>query len=349
MDPNNQKPGIAVWVVTPKGAGIARRIAGDLENVTIYAGKNAGSPGDAIGFDSLAGAVEKHFRSYDAHVFVMAAGIAVRMIAPLLDSKHVDPAVVTVDESAAFAISLISGHLGGANAWAEKIAEITGAVPVITTATDRAGVPAVDLLAKQHGLTPDNPEAVRAVSMALISGKTVLRYDPYQVLDPGLGSWTRTIDSPEFGSRPGIYVSHYCPDLPENVLVLRPASLCVGVGLNSGTDAAQLCDAVYSAFARHRLSVKSIREFATICEKTHEPGLREMARHFARPLTGYSRAQLAEIKDVPTPSETVEKYMGVKSICEAAAIKAARSGQILVPKQKTQNTTVAVAALDFLL
>lgn len=348
MDPNSQKSGVALWIVTPKGAGIARRIAGRLENVTIFAGKNACGPGTAIGFDSLAGAVEKHFRSYDAHVFIMATGIAVRMIAPLLDSKHVDPAVVTVDESAAFAVSLISGHLGGANAWTEKIAAVTGACPVITTATDRAGAPAVDLLAKAHGLTPDNPDAVRAVSMALISGKPVLRYDPYQVLDSSMSSWTRAVDIPEFENRPGICICHYCHDLPENVLVLRPASLCVGVGLNSGTDAGRLCDAVYSAFARHRLSVKSIREFATICEKIHEPGLREMARHFASPLTGYSRAELAEIRDVPTPSETVEKYMGVKSVCEAAAIKAARSGQILVPKQKTKNTTVAVAALDFL-
>ncbi|MBA2881557.1 cobalt-precorrin 5A hydrolase [Desulfosalsimonas propionicica] len=349
MDQNNQKPAVAVWVVTPKGAGIAQRIAGSLENVTVHAGKSAGGPEDALFFDSMARAVEKHFRSYDAHVFVMATGIAVRMIGPLLDSKHVDPAVVAVDESAAFAVSLVSGHLGGANAWAEKIAAITGACPVITTATDRAGVPAIDLLAKQHGLTPNNPEAVKAVSMALISGKTVLRYDPYQVLGPELGQWTQDISTPDFGSRPGIYVCHHCPDLPENVLVLRPASLAVGVGLNSGTDATQLCEAVYSAFKRHRLSVKSIREFATICEKTHEPGLREMARHFASPLTGYSRAELAEIRDVPTPSETVEKHMGVKSVCEAAAIKAARSGQILVPKQKTKNTTVAVAALDFLL
>ncbi|MCF8026801.1 MAG: cobalt-precorrin 5A hydrolase [Desulfobacteraceae bacterium] len=348
MDQNNQKPAVAVWAITPKGAGIAQRIAASLENVTVLAGKSAGSPEDALFFDSLAGAVEKHFRSYDAHVFVMATGIAVRMIAPLLNSKHVDPAVVAVDESAGFAVSLVSGHLGGANAWAKKIAAITGACPVITTATDRAGVPAVDLLAKQHGLQADNPEAVRAVGMALISGQKPLRYDPYQVLTPELGQWTQDIRTPDFDGQPGIYVCHHCPDLPENVLVLRPASLAVGVGLNSGTEAGQLCEAVYSAFKRHRLSVKSIREFATICEKTTEPGLREMARHFASPLTGYSRARLAEIKDVPTPSETVEKHMGVKSVCEAAAIKAARSGQILVPKQKTRNTTVAVAALNFL-
>jgi cobalt-precorrin 5A hydrolase len=348
MDQNNQKPAVAVWIVTPKGAGIARRIAALLDNVTIHAGKSAGRPEGALFFDSLAGAVKKYFRSYDAHVFVMATGIAVRMIAPLLDSKHVDPAVVTVDDSAGFAVSLVSGHLGGANAWAKKIADITGACPVITTATDRAGVPAVDLLARQHGLHADNPEAVRAVSMAMISGQKPLRYDPYQTLGQELGQWTQEITTPGFGNQPGIYVYHHCPDLPENVLVLRPASLAVGVGLNSGTDAGQLCEAVYSAFARHGLSVKSIREFATICEKTHEPGLREMARHFARPLTGYSRARLAEIKDVPTPSETVEKHMGVKSVCEAAAIKAARCGQILVPKQKTKNTTVAVAALDFL-
>ncbi|MFP4650781.1 MAG: cobalt-precorrin 5A hydrolase [Desulfobacterales bacterium] len=348
MNQNNKKTSVAVWAVTRRGAEIADLVSGHLPGVTVYAGKSAGYVQGAQRFDSLARAVEKRFADHGGHVFVMSAGIAVRMIAPLISSKHTDPGVVAIDDSGKFCISLLSGHLGGANALAEKIAGITGACPVITTATDRAGVPAIDVLAGEHGLEIENPGAVKAVSTAFIEGKKVPRFDPYKVLDSRLEKYTEALSEPLFQSSPGIYIYHETKELPENVLVLRPASLAVGMGCNSGTSAEELCSAVYRVFAENRLSVKSIRLFATITQKTSEPAMQETAGHFARPLTGFSRQELAEIKNVPTPSEMVEKHMGVKNVCEAAAIKAAQNGPISAAKQKTANTTVAVAVLPFL-
>ncbi|MFW5930476.1 MAG: cobalt-precorrin 5A hydrolase [Desulfosalsimonas sp.] len=348
MNKRREKRRTAIWAVTPGGAEIAFRLAKHIDGAAVYTGKNACGPGNARSFDSLARQVAGCFHEHDAHVFVMSAGIAVRMIAPHLGSKFSDPAVAAVDETGKFAVSLVSGHLGGANALAQKIASVIGAVPVITTATDRAGVPAIDLLAEEYGLETENPSAVKAVSMALISGTRIPCYDPFRILAGKLEGLADLIDKPVFENTPGIYIYQDRIALPETVLVLRPASLAVGVGCNSGTSADELCRAVNTVFEKYGLCTKSIRAFATITQKTGEPGIREIARHFRKPVLGYRADELAEITNVPTPSEMTEKHMGVKSVCEAAAIKAADSGAVIVPKHKTKNTTIAVAALPFL-
>ncbi|MGM0454283.1 MAG: cobalt-precorrin 5A hydrolase, partial [Thermodesulfobacteriota bacterium] len=303
-------------------------------------------PEGAIGFTRLADAVRETFYQYKAHVFVMATGIAVRMIAPYIGEKTSDPAVVAVDDAGRFAVSLLSGHAGGANALAENVAQCIGAVPVISTATDNAGVPAVDLMAEEYGAEIENPAAVRAVSMAFLAGRSVRRHDPYYILDDGLQEWTESCNASGFGNGPGIFVDHFICDLADDVLVLRPKTLVVGVGCNSGTESQELIDAVFGVFDEYGLSRASIRRFATISDKLAEPGLKAMAAHFARPLEGYDRDILAAVGGVKTPSAMVEKHMGVNSVCEAAAIRAAGGGKLLVPKVKSGNVTVAVAAVS---
>jgi cobalt-precorrin 5A hydrolase len=348
MDNYHKNRSIAVWVITPNGAKIASRIASKLSGITVYAGTNAGDVEGTRRFETLSKAVEKHFFTHDAHLFIMAVGITVRMIASLIRSKLTDPAVVAADDSGKFVISLLSGHLGGANALADKIADIISACPVITTATDRADIPSIDMLAQEYGLVIENPSAIRSVSMALILNQKVMRYDPYQVLDTALRNRTTSVSNPIFDNKPGIYIYHHTAKWPENVLVLRPASLVVGVGCNSGASADELYSIVNTLFHQNRLSVQSIRTFATISEKISEPGIQEMIRTFQRPIRGYSRTELAEITNVPTPSKIVEKHMGVKSVCEAAAIKASKMGSLAVSKQKSRNATAAVAVLPCL-
>ncbi|MCK7510842.1 MAG: hypothetical protein MZV70_46760 [Desulfobacterales bacterium] len=127
----------------------------------------------AVPFASLKTALAERFRAYRGHVCVMATGIVVRLLAGLLVHKAEDPAVVVVDEGGGFAISLVSGHLGGANALARQVAAVLGARPVITTATDVNGVPAVDVVALELGLAVENPEAIKAVNMALLAGEPI--------------------------------------------------------------------------------------------------------------------------------------------------------------------------------
>ncbi len=336
----------AVWAVTPRGARLARRIARELPDAQVYLKADGGDDKQSTSFDRLSDAVARVFDRYEAHIFVMAAGIAVRMIAPHIRSKIADPAVLAADEAGRFVISLLSGHTGGANKLAVSVAGHIGATPVITTATDNAGVPAVDVLAEQYEIAIENHGAVRPVSKAFLAGGRVWRHDPYHVLDPALNKWTDRPGPADFERGPGIFIDHRVTEPAGDVLVLRPKTLAAGVGCNSGTSETELIEAVSRVFAAFRLSLSSIRGFATISDKLAEPGLQAMARHFDRKLEGFGRNRLASVADVPNPSETVTKYMGVNSVCEAAAILEAGRGRLVVPKQKRGNVTVAVAVVS---
>jgi len=165
---------IAVWAITPNGAALAVRIAAALPGADVFAtDRLEGLPESAVRFRSLAEAVAGHFHRCDGHVFIMATGIVVRSVAGLLVHKTADPAVVVVDDRGTFAVSLLSGHLGGANRLAGQVAAAIGAQPVITTATDVNAVPAIDVLAAERGLKIENPQAIKTVNMALLTGSPV--------------------------------------------------------------------------------------------------------------------------------------------------------------------------------
>ena len=351
---------IAIWAITPDGAAIAETIAARFRGTTVFTGAAITSPpANAVGFTSLADAVGCEFANFDAHVFVMAVGITVRMIAGHIGTKQTDPAVVVVDDAGRFAVSLLSGHSRGANNLAGLVAQFTGATPVVTTATDNAGVPAIDVLAREYGLDIENPGAVKRVSMAFLTGHRVWRHDPCRILDAALDNYTQPRpgapgeqpDAPDetdtAGYAAGIYIGRDTAEHPANVLVLRPRTLAVGVGCNSGTPADEIICAVQAVFDQYGISTASILNFATIHQKTGEPGLIEAAAYYNRPLAGLSTDELASVKNVPNPSEMVHKHMGVTSVCEAAAILSANTDVLLIPKQKTKNTTLAVAENPF--
>lgn len=349
------RPSIAIWALTPDGARLAQTIARRFRGASVFTGQAvSNAPAGAISFSSLADAVAGEFSRFEAHVFIMAAGIAVRMIAPHIGAKQTDPAVVAIDDAGHFAISLLSGHAGGANHLAGLVAGCTGAMPVITTATDNAGVPAIDVLAKSRGLAMENPEAVKAVSMAFLTGSRVWLYDPRKILANDVEAFCEPVDTffdsvadAAASEIPGIFVDPAAVELPKTVLIVRPRVLAVGAGCNRNTPAGELICAVQAVFDQYGLSVRSIDSFVTIEEKTREPGMIEMADYYGRPLRGYPKEELAAVRNIESPSKMVHKHMGVESVCEAAAMIQAKAPSLLIPKQKTKNTTVAVAEKPF--
>lgn len=186
----------ACHALTPQGATLARSIAASLDGV-VYLPRRFALEGETP-FDAFAPHLAASFREHPAHVFIAAAGIVVRCLAPLLDSKTRDPAVVVCDQQGAFAISLLSGHLGGANDLAARVASLTGGRAVITTATDTAGLPSLDVVARDAGCAIRNIVAVRAVNGALLAGETVTVYDPDDLL--GLARYTG--DDQDLGHAP---------------------------------------------------------------------------------------------------------------------------------------------------
>jgi cobalt-precorrin 5A hydrolase len=277
----------------------------------------------------------------------MATGIVVRGIAPHLQKKGTDPAVVVVDEAGKFAISLLSGHQGGANELARRVAQILNGVPVITTASDVRGLPALDLAAAWTGLAIEEPIALRQVQMAMLSGLKLQLVDPDGFLAGVLAAYPewficeRHLDTALTGGRPGVYVGFRERAWPPAWLVLRPKNLVIGMGCHKGTPASELLKFIREVFNKERLSLASLKTLATIEAKKEEPGLKEAAARLGVEFIWFTKEELQTVK-VPHPSPQVIRLVGVVSVSEAAALKAG-GGELILPKRKGANATLAVA------
>lgn len=346
----NEKRDIAVFALTVQGAKLALVLARELD-ARLYLPRGLAEEHGAEGFDSLLPFVASRFHEHSGHVFVAAAGIAVRAVAPVLRGKDIDPAVVVVDQRGRHAVSLLSGHLGGANALARRVAGITAGQAVITTATDLEDLPAVDVIARERGLAVADPSKIKDVNVALMAG------DPIQVLDPdnrlGVKGEERLeahyVFLPSLQAYspglPGVIVDHSTGPHPEGALVLNPPCLAVGVGCRRGTPATLVVDAVRKTLAQAGLAEKSLMSLASIAAKADEPGLLEAAGVLGAGLFFYESGELAKA-NAPNPSQAVQERMGTPSVCEAAAMLLAQTDSLLVEKTIWGKVTVAVALVS---
>lgn len=290
----------AIYALTADGLALARRIA-DHQPAQIFTLHRLATGSDT-GFERFADQMRSNFSRYHAHICIAATGIVVRAIAPLLDSKTTDPAVLVCDQNGRHVISLVSGHLGGANDLARRIAAHLGAVPVITTATDSAGKPCIETLAKAHGCHIANPEALVHVNAALVQGTPVPLYDPEHRLATAQGPEFVRVPSPE---RALVVVSWQVQNNP-SALVLHPPCLVVGIGCRKGVT----CDAILTALRElctaHSLAKASMSALASVDIKEQEPGLHQAATSCGLPLVFFTRSDLAAIP-TPTPSAMVEE------------------------------------------
>ena len=353
---------LAVWAVTPNGVKLADRLADNLPEADIYVSRNLAEEKPIhIRFEKLSATLEEKFVHYTGHVFIMSTGIVVRLLAPLIQSKIKDPAVVVVDDLGINAISVLSGHIGGANELTRKIAQVIGANPVITTATDINGVPAIDMLAIENGLVIENPGAIKTVNMALLKKEEIRLHDPFNFLAGKLEYMApatfkisrfdiqKYLQQLDIIKKPIVYIDDVVTDLSSTILILRPPTLVAGIGCNRGTDPQEISAHLKKVLESHGLAPTSLKCLASIDVKNDEAGLIEVAESLELPLVFFNREQLSQVKGVENPSPIVEKHVGVKSVCEAAAILASRGGTLIVPKQSTQNATVAIARINFLL
>jgi cobalt-precorrin 5A hydrolase len=338
---------ITILALTPMGAVVARRIAAGLPGAQCRLPAALGGEPGGVPLGRLADAWRQAFARGENLVCVMAAGIVVRGIAPYLRGKDTDPAVVVVDEAGRFAVSLLSGHLGGANALARRVAQVLGGTPVITTATDVQGLPALDVWAAEHGLAIENLPAVRTIHLALLAGRPVRLVDPHGLLAgpaaayPGLLLPAPGLDLALAADGPAVYVGFRERPWPPDWLRLRPRNLVAGMGCHKGTPAAELREFITLVFRQEALSLLSLKALATVEAKKEEPGLRQAARSLGVDFLWFTKTDLQDIP-VPNPSRRVSRHMGVASVSEAAALKAG-GVELIVPKRKAANATLAVA------
>jgi cobalt-precorrin 5A hydrolase len=338
---------IRVVALTPQGAALARRLCRRLPGTECWLPAAQAQDAGDLAFDRLSGVFQEAFEKRENLVCIMAAGIVVRSLAPHLKGKAVDPAVVVVDEAGRFAISLASGHLGGANDLARRVAEILGATPVITTATDVHGLPALDVAAARLGLGIENLAGVREIHLALLRGQAVRLIDPQGYLaemageNPGLFIPENNLDAALETENPTVYVGYKERAWPPGWLILRPQNLVAGVGCHRGASGEEIYAFIKKTFQEQQLSLLSLKALATIAAKKEEPGLREAAGRLGVKLLWFTAPDLQKIT-VPHPSPQVARHLGVASVAEAAALKAG-GVELLVPKLKAPNATIAVA------
>lgn len=300
------------------------------------------------------------WQAFAAHIFVGATGIAVRKIAPLLEDKTRDPAVICVAESGAHVISLASGHLGGANRLARRAARVTGGQAVISTATDLNGLPAFDELAALTRARLRNADALRPLHAALLKGLPIDFCGPEDLFAAHLAALPnlRRIDRPEavtadqaviWCETDGAALRGRCP--ARHVLVAECRCLVLGVGCRRGLPPEELIRLADDFLARQAGGVRpdQIACLASCALKRDEPALAALARRWDVPLRFFEAAELAAVP-VPTPSATVRERAGTPSVCEAAALLAARDGEdmpprLLCPKWKADAATFALARL----
>ncbi len=286
---------------------------------------------------------EEAFANARAIVFVGASGIAVRSIGPFLKSKAVDPAVIVVDDAAHFAIPLVSGHIGGANRLARTIAEIVDAVPVITTATDVNGCFAVDEWAREQGLAICTLAEAKAVSAALLAGKTIGFYSDFPVsgvLPEGL---VVAADG-----EIGIAVTLDEEASPfATTLRLIPRLVTLGIGCRKGKSAEEIAGAVDLALAGQRISRQAVAGVHSIDVKAEESGLLAFCRERGLLFRTFSAEELRLAEGEFSASAFVAGVVGVDNVCERSAVLDSGSGgyggRLVVRKQAHQGVTVAAA------
>jgi len=291
---------------------------------------------------SLSDGIGEWFGKVDAVVFFCAVGIAVRMIAPYLHHKSVDPAVVAIDEAGKFCIPILSGHMGGANELAKRIAAGLGAVSVITTATDRENKFSVDDFARKNKLTISSWELAKEISADILEGKYIKMDSEYPVggecprevqLSEGLTGKGRICISPH------VLTGRYT----EKILQLIPKWYVVGIGCRKDTAKGQIAAAVEKFLEEEGILPEAVESLASIDLKKGEQGLLDYCREKELPFLTYPAEVLQRAEGAFSESAFVEQVTGVSCVCERSAVTAAQ-GELLCRKRIYGGVTIALAA-----
>lgn len=320
---------LAFLAFTEQGERLAARLAAALGGSVQRCGGNC----------SLEAWTAAHFPKNDGLIYVGAAGIAVRAIAPYLKSKTTDPAVVVVDECARYAIPILSGHLGGANDLARAIGRVCGALPVLTTATDVNGVFAADEWAKRQNCLVLNPERIKTVSAKLLAGGTVRVQSSW----PIAGQPPRNVC--QTGDRGADVLLDIHPGTGEK-LQLVPRIAVLGVGCKKNVLPQTLETALAAFLTGAGVCEQAVSAVASIDLKKEEPGLLAFCAAHGWPLKTYPAEQLRAVEGRFTPSAFVKGVTGVDNVCERSAVLAS-GGTLCQGKTAGDGITMALALTPY--
>lgn len=259
------------------------------------------------------------FSDYAAFIFICAAGIAVRKIAPLLKDKLTDPAVLVIDERGQFVIPLLSGHVGGANELAKSIAQALGAIPVITTATDINDMIAVDQMAAANDLSIINRDNIKKVSAGLLKGEAI-----------------------NVALSDDVVITADENDIDDQVLGLLYRPLVIGIGCRKDKDFDALETFFLKTLQEYNCDIKSVAAIASIDVKAKEPALLSLSKKYGIVFKTYTASELADVPGDFEVSEFVEKTVGVADVSARSAAACGKRGTFLLKKKKQDGMTISI-------
>lgn len=343
---------VSVLAITKNGIEIGTKLQEIFPSWNIFAPQKFENENNRVIWytESTSEKIVDLFKNNDALVCLFSLGAVIRLIAPHLKDKKTDPAVIVIDDRINFVISVLSGHIGGANELTQEIAKKLDATPVITTAADVNKTISVDLVGREFGWKIEDDSTVTKVSAYMVNEEKIGVFQ-----DAGNEKWFKelpknvklynTLDELKKSDVRGYLIisdKKIEGEFLKDAVIYRPPSLFVGVGLHWDTTKQTIKEGIDFCMEKFNLSPKSIAKLVSIKKPEDVKGLDDIGREMRIPIEYLTREELAKIT-APNPSEVVKSFEGTSSVSEAAAIKAS-GGKLIVEKQKfPPNLTIAIA------
>ena len=343
---------VSVLAITKNGISIGEKLKELFPNWNIFAPvKLSNENNDIVWYsEPTTDKIIELFKNSNALICIFSLGAVIRLIAPHLKDKKTDPAVIVIDDKINFVISVLSGHIGGANELTEEISVKLNALPVITTAADVNKTIAVDLVGREFNWKIDDETTVTKISAHMVNAESIGVFQQtgnkkwYKELPKNVIIYDSLEELKKSKSKAHLIISDAVIDneLSQESVIYRPQSLVIGIGLHWDTSKNTIREGIELCLKKFNLSSKSIAKLVSIKKPEDVQGLIDLGKEMKIPVEYIDREELAEII-TPNPSSTVKAFEGTASVSEAAAIKVSK-GELIVQKQKfPPNLTIAIA------
>ena len=343
---------VSVLAITKNGINIGEKLKELFPNWDIFVPSKLSNENKSITWYSepTSDKIIELFKNSNALICLFSLGAVIRLIAPYLKDKKTDPAVIVIDDKTNFVISVLSGHIGGANELTQEISEKLNALPVITTAADVNKTIAVDLVGREFGWKIDDETTVTKISAHMVNAEPIGVFQQtgnkkwYKELPKNVTIYNSLEELKKSNSKAHLIISDTIIDneLAQESVIYRPQSLVIGIGLHWDTTKDTIKDGIEHCLKKFNLSSKCIAKLVSIKKSEDVQGLIDLGEEMKIPVEYVNREELAEII-TPNPSNTVKAFEGTASVSEAAAIKIS-NGELIIEKQKfPPNLTVAIA------
>jgi cobalt-precorrin 5A hydrolase len=344
----------SVLAITKNGINIGENLKKIFPNWSVFApSKLTNDSREIIWYsEPTTEKIVELFKNNNALICIFSLGAVIRLISPYLKDKKTDPAVIVIDDKTNFVISVLSGHIGGANELTEEIAKKLGALPVITTAADVNKTIAVDLVGREYDWKIDDDSTVTKISAHMVNEEPIGILQEageknwYKKLPKNVIIYQNVEELKKSNSKAHLIISDKIieKEISNESVIYRPPSLVIGIGLHWDTTKETIREGIEFCLDKFKLSSKSIAKLVSIKKPEDVKGLIDLGEEMGIPVEYVNREDLAEIS-APNPSETVKAFEGTASVSEAAAIKVSK-GELIVEKQKfPPNLTIAIARI----